>query len=143
MYNRGVSLSCAVVWNVNERFVCTSREFWQFIFLVLDGNFFSAKTQRKVRCTIEMCPCLVLLCGIPMNDLFARAVSFGDLHFLFWKEFFYAKTQRKVRCTIEVCPWLVLLGGMSMNVMFARALSFGNFFFVMDGFFLCQNSVFI
>ena len=45
MYNRGLSLARAVVWNVNEQFVCTSREFWQLIFLVLDGNFFYAKTK--------------------------------------------------------------------------------------------------
>ena len=44
MYNRGLSLARAVVWNINERDVCTSREFWQLIFLVLDG-FFYAKTQ--------------------------------------------------------------------------------------------------
>ena len=42
-------LARAVVWNTNERDVCTSREFWQLIFLVVDGIFFSAKTQRKVR----------------------------------------------------------------------------------------------
>ena len=45
MYNRGVSLARAVVWNTNERDVCTSREFWQLILLVVDGNFFYGKTQ--------------------------------------------------------------------------------------------------
>ena len=38
-------LARAVLWNFNERFVCTSREFWQLILLVVDGNFFYAKTQ--------------------------------------------------------------------------------------------------
>ena len=49
MYNRGVSLSRAVDWNVNERFVCTSFEFWQLIFLVLDGIFFLPKLSVLAR----------------------------------------------------------------------------------------------
>ena len=47
--NRGVSLIRAVDWNVNERFVCTSREFWQFIFIVLDGFFFMPKLSVLAR----------------------------------------------------------------------------------------------
>ena len=78
-----------------------------------------------------------------MNVMFARAVSFGNLHFLFWKEFFYAKTQRKVRFTIEVCPCFVLLTGMSMNDLFARVVSFGNLFFLfwIEIFFMPKLSV--
>ena len=79
MYNRGVSLSRAVVWNTNERDVCTSREFWQLTFLVLEGFFLR---QNSVFC-------LVLLCGIPMNVMFARALSFDNLFFLFWMEIFF------------------------------------------------------
>ena len=45
--NRGVSLSCAVDWNGNERYVCTSLEFWQLILLVLNGIFFCQKTEKS------------------------------------------------------------------------------------------------
>ena len=43
-----MSLSRAVVWNTNERDVCTSREFWQLILLVLDGIFFLPKLREKL-----------------------------------------------------------------------------------------------
>ena len=69
-----------------------------------------------------MCPWLVLLTGILMNVMFARAVSFGNLFFLFWMEFFF--------CQNSVF-WLVLLTGIPMNVMFARAVSFGNLIFLL------------
>ena len=36
-------LARVVDWNTNERDVCTSCEFWQFILLVLDGIFFMPK----------------------------------------------------------------------------------------------------
>ena len=43
LIREGVSLSCAVDWNGNERDVCTCLEFWQLIFLVVDGIFFMPK----------------------------------------------------------------------------------------------------
>ena len=85
MYNRGVSLARAVVWNTNERDVCTSREFWQFIFLVLDGNFFSAKTQRKVRFTIEVCPWFVCLKKRLLYFCAFLTFSFGYVKIVLWK----------------------------------------------------------
>ena len=108
--NQGLSLTRAVDWNTNERFVCTSREFWQLIFLVLDGIFFYAKTQRKVRFTIEVCPLLVLLTGIPMNVMFARAVSFGNLFFLLWIEIlFLPKLREKLDLQSRCVPVLCVL----------------------------------
>ena len=44
-----MSLVRAVDWKANERFVCTSREFWQLIFLVLDGIFFLPKLSVLAR----------------------------------------------------------------------------------------------
>ena len=44
-----MSLACAFDWNTNERDVCTSREFWQFIFLVLDGIFLLPKLSVLAR----------------------------------------------------------------------------------------------
>ncbi|MDY5919070.1 MAG: hypothetical protein SPJ55_11735 [Treponema sp.] len=54
-------LARAVVWNTNERDVCTSREFWQLILLVLDGIFFLPKLKEKLDLKIKVCPCLVCL----------------------------------------------------------------------------------
>ena len=99
MYNRGVSLVRAVDWNVNERFVCTSCEFWQLILIVLDGIFLMPKLSVLSRAVVW---------NTNERDV-CRALSFGNLFFLLWMNFFYAKTQRKVRFTIEVCPWFVCL----------------------------------
>ena len=41
-------LARAVDWNTNERDVCTSREFWQLILLVIDGIFLMPKLREKL-----------------------------------------------------------------------------------------------
>ena len=130
-----MSLSHAAVWNTIERDVCRAVSFGNLFFLLWIEFFFYSKAQflsslnnRGVSLSRAW---FVLLTGMSMNVMFARAVSFGDLFFLLWIDFFYAKTQRKVRSTIEVCPWLVLLSEMSMNVMFVRTLSFDNLFFLL------------
>ena len=132
MYNRGVSLSRAVAWNINERDVCRALSFGNLFFL-LWMEFFLC--QNSVFW-------LVLLTGIPMNNLFARALSFGNLFFLFWMDFFYAKTQFlsslnnrgvSLSCVVD---WNVNERFVCTSREFWQLI-----FLVVDlNFFLCQNS---
>ena len=87
-----------------------SLEFWQLILLVVDGNFFSAKTQRKVRFKNRGVS-LSRAVDWNVNERFV-CTSREFLQFIFLVldgNFFYAKTQRKVRWQSRSVPFLCVL----------------------------------
>ena len=104
-----MSLARAVDWNINERFVCTSREFWQLILLIVDGIFLMPKLRKKLdlqsRCVPVSCCWLEYQWTWCLHEPWVLATYFSCCGL----NFFSAKTQRKVRFTIEVCPCLVCL----------------------------------